>query len=82
MTIEDRLTGCTSDQRELVKLYEEIIAIAAWLPEPERAELRAWEAEHVDGSGAYGTSDWPGWRRHLSYELLDVLNRKQVGRGR
>jgi hypothetical protein len=26
------------------------------LPPQEREELNAWEAQHVDGSGAYGTS--------------------------
>lgn len=31
----------------------------------ERKRLRAWELEHVDGSGNYGTSDWPGWERYI-----------------
>jgi hypothetical protein len=35
------------------------------LPPQEREELHAWEAQHVDGSGAYGTSDWPGWEKYI-----------------
>ena len=35
------------------------------LPFHEREELHAWEAEHVDGSGTYGTSDWPGWEKYI-----------------
>jgi hypothetical protein len=38
-------------------------AASEWLDaNPERlAALEAWEAEYVDGSGAYGTHQWPGW---------------------
>jgi hypothetical protein len=35
------------------------------LPPHEREDLHAWDARHVDGSGAYGTSDWPGWEKHI-----------------
>ncbi|PMV25253.1 hypothetical protein C1X21_12535 [Pseudomonas sp. FW305-3-2-15-A-LB2] len=35
------------------------------LPLCEREILHAWEAEHVDGSGEYGTSDWPGWQKYI-----------------
>jgi hypothetical protein len=31
------------------------------LPTSQREALHAWERQHVDGSGEYGTSDWPGW---------------------
>jgi len=37
----------------------------AAMPKNERDELHAWEADHVDGSGAYGTSDWPGWEKYI-----------------
>ncbi|WP_202841483.1 GIY-YIG nuclease family protein [Luteimonas saliphila] len=40
------------------------------LPHDERERLHAWEAEHLDGSGAYGTIDWPGWEKYLGkFEL-------------
>src|SRR5690349_14160578 len=40
------------------------------LPSNERENLHAWEAHHVDGSGAYGTSDWPGWKKYIgSFQL-------------
>jgi len=35
------------------------------LTDPEQAELRAWEKANVDGSGKFGTSDWPGWKKHI-----------------
>lgn len=35
------------------------------LPPQDRDELHAWEAQHVDGSGTYGTSDWPGWEKYI-----------------
>lgn len=35
------------------------------MPEEERATLGAWEYEYVDGSGTYGTSDWPGWEKYI-----------------
>lgn len=31
----------------------------------EKAELHAWEREHVDGSGRFATSDWPGWGKYI-----------------
>ncbi|WP_372240635.1 GIY-YIG nuclease family protein [Pseudomonas sp. R4-34-07] len=31
----------------------------------EREYLHAWEAKFVDGSGEYGTSDWPGWQKYI-----------------
>jgi hypothetical protein len=35
------------------------------MPASEREALHAWESVHVDGSGAYGTSDWPGWEKYI-----------------
>jgi len=35
------------------------------LPPRERERLHAWESEHLDGSGNYGTSDWPGWEKYI-----------------
>lgn len=37
----------------------------ATMPVREREELHAWEAKFVDGSGAFGTSDWPGWEKYI-----------------
>lgn len=39
------------------------VAAEAWLDSnPDRlAALLAWDAEMVDGSGHFTTSDWPGW---------------------
>ena len=42
-----------------------MVGCYAALPLQERESLHAWEAEHVDGSGAYGTSDWPGWEKYI-----------------
>lgn len=30
----------------------------------ERAELKKWEKENLDGNGI-STSDWPGWKRYI-----------------
>jgi len=35
------------------------------LPAHECAALHAWESRHVDGSGRFGTSDWPGWEKYI-----------------
>lgn len=35
------------------------------MPESEREELLAWEIEHINGSGKFGTSDWPGWEKYI-----------------
>jgi hypothetical protein len=35
------------------------------LPKIEQDELHAWESSHVDGSGNFGTSDWPGWEKYI-----------------
>lgn len=46
------------------RLYEWfcMLAGAEHVMSPERrAELEAWEAIYVTGSGNFGSSDWPGW---------------------
>lgn len=35
------------------------------MPESERQELFSWEQEHLDGSGNFATSDWPGWEKYI-----------------
>jgi hypothetical protein len=31
----------------------------------ERKELECWDREWVDGGAGIGTSDWPGWAKHI-----------------
>ena len=42
-----------------------MVGCYAAMPEEEKSALHAWEAVHVDGSGALGTSDWPGWEKYI-----------------
>jgi hypothetical protein len=35
------------------------------MPEKEKADLHAWEREHLDGSQRFATSDWPGWEKYI-----------------
>lgn len=42
-----------------------IVGCYSALPPEERESLHAWEAEHVDGYGDYGTADWPGWEKYI-----------------
>lgn len=42
-----------------------ILGCYSALPPEERERLRAWELKYVDGSGNYGTSDWPGWEKYI-----------------
>lgn len=50
------------------------------LPQHERDELHAWELQHVDGSGTYGTSDWPGWERYIgTFEPLGRMAKNTFG---
>jgi hypothetical protein len=41
-----------------------MLGVYATLPEREREELHAWEAENLDGA-TVGTSDWPGWAKYI-----------------
>lgn len=42
-----------------------IVGCYAALQPHERENLHVWEAEYIDGSGKYGTSDWPGWEKYI-----------------
>jgi len=42
-----------------------LIGCYAAMPQSEKDELHAWEKEHVDGSGRFATSDWPGWEKYI-----------------
>lgn len=50
----------------------------ARMSEEERAELHAWEAEHVNGSGEYGSDDWPGWAEHIGDIQVVVAPRRRA----
>lgn len=41
-----------------------MMGVYAALPEREREELHAWEAENLVGA-TVGTSDWPGWTKYI-----------------
>jgi hypothetical protein len=53
------------------------------MPEEEKETLHAWEREHVDGSGRFTTSDWPGWGKyigsHPSKDTSPAADRKECG---
>lgn len=50
------------------------------MPDEEREALHAWEAEHLDGSGTYGSSDWPGWHRYIGkFQVQPVPSRDTFG---
>lgn len=49
------------EQRAAIEWYRRLVAAAAALPPDALKRLREWEAEHVDGSGRFGTGDWPEW---------------------
>lgn len=72
----------TRDQEALQALYGEIVRLTKELTTEERVELTAWENAHLDGSGLYGTTDWPGWRAKLSPEGLQTLEAMQARCGR
>ncbi len=42
-----------------------LIGCYAAMQQSEKDELHAWEKEHVDGSGRFATSDWPGWEKYI-----------------
>lgn len=35
------------------------------LTEEEKQSLKEWDRTMVDGSGKYGTGDWPGWEKYI-----------------
>jgi len=42
-----------------------MVGCYAAMPEEEKKLLHEWERLYVDGSGKYGTSDWPGWEKYI-----------------
>lgn len=46
----------------LLLKMERLVTMYAQMSESEKVELAAWEQAHVTGDGAFGTSDWPGWK--------------------
>ena len=45
--------------------YEKMMQAQKLLTEDEKRELAEWDRTRVDGSGKVGTSDWPGWEKHI-----------------
>lgn len=45
--------------------YAMMYGVYQAMPEEEKRALRRWEEEYVDGSGKFGTSDWPGWAKYI-----------------
>lgn len=46
----------------LLLTMERLVTMYAQMSELEKNELAAWERANVTGDGAFGTSDWPGWK--------------------
>ena len=42
------------------------------MPKIEKEELHVWEQKHIDGSGLYATSDWPGWEKYIGKKPFPV----------
>lgn len=53
------------DQEEILVWHAMVYGASRAMNDTEKQRLAAWEADNVDGSGAFGTSDWPGWERIL-----------------
>jgi len=45
-----------------------------------RDELHAWEDIYVDGSGEYGTDDWPGWEPLIGQYRPPPIDRPALNR--
>jgi hypothetical protein len=48
-----------------IMYYSAMVGCSRAIPPEELEALRAWEEVHVDGSGGYCTSDWPGWEKFI-----------------
>ncbi len=53
------------EQQEVLIWHAMVHGAYCAMSDTEKARLAAWEADNVDGSGEFGTSDWPGWERIL-----------------
>lgn len=58
-----RPSSAATARRNLLAWLGEMHEIGAGMSTEDRSELERWEDEKVDGSGEFGTSDWPGWER-------------------
>ena len=54
-----------SHTERLIKYYEAMVQAARDMPREEMQALLEWERKHVDGSGTFCTSDWPGWEKYI-----------------
>jgi Meiotically up-regulated gene 113 len=55
----------TEFQIRVLNWYSAMCGAGSAMSEVEMRELSEWEADNVDGSAAFGTSDWPGWARYI-----------------
>lgn len=55
----------TERRDALFTWYEKMMQAQKLLTEEEKLELSEWDRTQVDGSGKVGTSDWPGWEKHI-----------------
>jgi len=53
-------------REESLAWYDKMIETSEILSEEEKQAFDEWESTHVDGSGLFGTGDWPGWERYIS----------------
>ncbi len=71
MTTPEEIEHLTPYQKRLMAWHGRMIELGNAMSREDMAELEAWEKENLDGSGAMGTGDWPGWER-LGLEPLEV----------
>ena len=45
--------------------FENMVEAHKLLNDEERQQLAEWDRTRVDGSGAVGTADWPGWEKYV-----------------
>lgn len=60
----EHMTKQSARTRHRERSYEWLLMMMGayyTMTDERRLELQAWEDIYVDGSGRYGTSDWPGW---------------------
>ena len=63
---KERMTAIRKDRQLLVQWHEQmVLCFERELTPEERADLERWDREWVDGGAGIGTSDWPGWAKHI-----------------
>lgn len=64
---KERMIQKRNDDRQLLlNWYEQMtLCFERELTSEEREDLARWDREWVDGGAGIGTSDWPGWEKHI-----------------